>query len=257
MRRLFAVFAFLILAGGLAACGGETPATPTPTPIAVRPIPTVTPEPTGSPPLSTNEQIFATGTAERALRLTAGATLSTATRVPLSSATSPPAVPTATRRPAPAVSPTKPTARATAVPTGRSVAKAPTATAVPADCLTKAERAYVTEAQTVIDAMHSNEDLLLANFDTSIDGTSYNNPVKQQAYSRALDNLITWSTRGARLTAPPEWQAVQPFWNEAMKQFPMMRGDLFSPPIGFVNRFNDALVQYLDLLQPLVDARCS
>jgi hypothetical protein len=241
-RALLAVLLGLLLLG----CGGEvvpgtaTPIVPTVTALLVS-APTADLLPTSAPvtvtrvpsdtlalpAMSANQQIFATGTA-------------------------PPPVPTQTTRSATPVPPTKPVARATAVPTARPAAKAPTATAAPTDCLTKAERAYVTQANAILSGIHAAERTMIAN----MQNVDMQDPIKQAAYTRASDTLKSWVHQGEALHAPAEWQTAQPFWERAMWNLENIWLDITTSPLFFMNSADDTLVDWQDLIQPLIDARC-
>jgi hypothetical protein len=81
-------------------------------------------------------------------------------------------------------------------------------------------------------------------------------PIKQAAYTRASDTLKSWVHQGEALHAPAEWQTAQPFWERAMWNLENIWLDITTSPLFFMNSADDTLVDWQDLIQPLIDARC-
>lgn len=247
-----------LFAGLLTACGeSPVPDTPIPTLPPIAPAPPATATPPGPPRLSTNQQIFATHTAEVAARQTVGAvpTLAPPSATAIIPPTRPPVVPTATVRPkAPTPRPPTPVVAQAKPPTARPKALTP----APADCLPPAQRAYVTQANAILTGITEQERVLWANIDMWYsESPPMANPVKRDAFNRAYNRLLPWVTQGQALHAPPEWKMAQYFWDDAMQQYINIQGGMLVKPGVYLNKADDDWVQWQDVLQPVIDAHCS
>lgn len=247
----------------LVACGDAaptvTPVLPDPSPVpptvADTPplVPTTIPR---TPTLSTSQQLFATRTVvvteERTARAGTAIAVAQRTPTPLPSATLLP--PTDIPTSAPTAKPTiPPTARAAApTVTRRPAAQALPPTAVPADCLTPAERAYINQANTIVAGIRTAERTMSANYQADPPYISS----QEEAFAQAAKTLDNLANQGAKLRTPTEWQAAQSYWDQAMHEYQSIEIDLTTSPFFFMDAGDRDLVLYRDVLQPLIAARC-